>query len=155
MKLTLTINNKKKSFDVPPNRTLMDLLRSQGFWSVRYGCETGDCGNCAVSVDKRAVYSCRMLAAQAEGKSIETFERIGNKKEFQPLRQIFLEFGDIECDYCIPALVLATRALMETRPDPTEDEITDALSGISCRCSRQAYPVDEIRNVIRKMQGDW
>ena len=97
MKLTITLNNKKKNIDIPPNRTLMDLLRGQGLWSVKHGCEAGDCGNCTVIVDGKAIYSCLMLAAQVNGKSVETFEGISNHPGLDELMKVIMDFVDIEC----------------------------------------------------------
>ncbi|MFQ5750768.1 MAG: (2Fe-2S)-binding protein [bacterium] len=155
MKLTLVINNKKKSFDVPLNQTLMELLRSQGFWSVKHGCETGNCGNCTITVDGQAVYSCLMLAAQANGKTIETFENIQDRKDFDYLKQAMMDFGDIECDYCLPGMIMSTKALLDTKPEATEDDIVEALTGNVCRCANNELPIEAIMEAIRKMRGRW
>ncbi len=155
MKLIITINNQKKTFEVPPNRTLIDLLRSQGFWSVKRGCETGDCGNCTVILDGKAVYSCIMLAVQADGKSIETLENIFERKEYQYLIQVIMDFGDIECGYCNSGMIMSLKALLDTDPEPEEEKVIDALAGNVCRCFNDFPPVDAIMEAIRKMRGEF
>lgn len=155
MKISLKINKKKLTLDVPPNRTLSELLRWQGFWSVKHGCETGDCGNCTVIVDGCAVNSCIMLAAQAEGKSVETFESIHNLSEIKLLQEIFMDFGEIDCGYCIPAMMMSMKALVQRIPDPTEEEVIDALAGNLCRCTTSMKPIENILDALRKMQGKW
>lgn len=155
MKLNLTINNRKKTLDVPANRTLLDLLRSLGLWTVKHGCETGDCGNCSVKVGGRAVYSCLMLAAQANGKTIETYEQFIESEKFQPLRDVFMEYGDADCDYCTPGFMMSMKALLDVNIEPTEEEVVEALAGVVCRCSNKAYPVDAIMAAIKKMRRNW
>ncbi len=153
MKISFSINNKPKSIDVPANRTLIELLHSLGCWSVKQGCETGDCGNCTVIVDGQAVYSCLMLAVQADGKSVETFENIQSAKEFAPLREVFMHYGDLECEYCLPGFMMSIKALLDVISNPTAEEIIDALSGNLCRCAKHALPVSEIAEAIQKMRG--
>ncbi len=153
MKIKVTLNRASKSFDVPANLTLRDLLRTQGLWSVKQGCDHGECGNCTVQVDHRAVYACRMLAAQAHHRTVETFEAISASKIWQPLKQIFMEYGELECQYCLPGLMMATKALVESNPEPTEEEILEALSGVLCRCSSEPYPVEDILKAIQHMRG--
>ncbi|MFQ5674372.1 MAG: (2Fe-2S)-binding protein [bacterium] len=155
MKIRLTINNRKKSFEVPANRTLMDLLRSNGFWSVKQGCENGDCGNCTIIVDGLAVNSCLMLAVQADGKRVETFEGIRDEKELSGIKEALMDFGDIDCGYCIPSMVMSLKALLDRIPDPTEEELVDALNGNLCRCTQSVKPIRALLAAIKKRQGEW
>lgn len=155
MKIGLTINNKKCQVDVPPNRMLSELLRSQGYWSVKHGCETGDCGNCAVIVNGRAVNSCIMLAVQADGKRIETFEHNEGMSAFAPLKEVLMDFGDMDCGYCIPGMMMAVKALVDKIPDPTEEEILDALAGVACRCTNSVKPATAISEALKLMRGKW
>ncbi len=153
MRITLIINKKKKSFDIPPNRTLMDLLRSQGFWSVRHGCETGECGSCAVIVNGLAVNSCLMLAAQADGKSVETYEGLEGLKHLDPLREALVDFITHHCGYCVPGMIMSTKALLDKNPEPTEEEISETIVGNLCYCTNNAKPIASIMDAIKKMKG--
>ncbi len=155
MEVRLTLNNKQLKTDIPANQTLSDLLRAHGCWSVKKGCETGSCGNCTVIVDGKAVYSCLMLAAQAEGRSIETFELIEHATEFSPLKEILMDFGDMDCGYCIPGMMMAMKALFDKIPEPTEEEVVDMLAGTVCHCVRSVKPVESILDVFKKMRGKW
>lgn len=150
MKITLTINKKKKNFDIPTNHTLMELLRGQGNWSVKHGCETRDCGNCAVIVDGLIVNSCIMLAAQANGKSVLTFEGLTFPEGADPIKECLMDFGDIDCGYCIPAMLLSIKALTDKIPDPTNEEILDALGGHVCRCTQSPKPLQALLRTIKK-----
>lgn len=155
MKISLTINNRKKVLDVPVNQTLMDLLRSQGHWSVKHGCETGDCGNCTVISNGLAVNSCIMLAVQANEKTITTFEGVSEKSEYSPLKETLMDFGDSDCGFCLPGMLMSMKALLDKIPDPTEEELVDALVGNLCRCTQSVKPVQAILEAIKKMQGKW
>lgn len=155
MKISLSVNSKTNTVEVPVSRTLSDVLRTQGFWSVRHGCETGNCGNCVVLVDGKAINSCIMLAAQAEHKEIETYEMFENNDELKPLKEALLDFADLECSYCVPGMFLSVKALIDKIPDPTEEEVVDALAGHICRCVKGALPVAPILDALRKMRGNY
>lgn len=155
MRIRITINKKKRTFNIPPNRTLMDLLRSQGFWSVKYGCETGDCGSCTVLVDGLAVHSCLMLAAQADGKSVETYESLSTLENLDPLREAFVDFTADQCGYCVPGMIMSTKALLDKNPEPTEEEIRDAIAGNLCYCTGLVKPIEAIMEAVKKMRGNW
>ena len=155
MKINLTINNRKKTLDVPANQTLMDLLRAQGLWSVKHGCETGDCGNCTVIAGGLAVNSCIMLAVQANGKAITTFEGVREKSGFSPVKETLMDFGDSDCGFCIPGMLMSMKALLDKISDPTEEELVDALAGNLCRCTQSVKPVQAILEAIKKIQGKW
>ena len=152
MQLLLTINNEIKSFDIAPNETLLRVLRRNGYFGVKHGCENGECGACAVLLDKKPVASCVMLAAQAEGKNITTIEAMGEVEEqgwrktegLHPLQKAFVEFGAIQCGYCTPAMILAAQALLEKTSHPTEAQVRDALSGVLCRCTGYLKPVQAV-----------
>lgn len=133
----------------------MDLLRANGFWSVRHGCENGECGNCTVILDGIAVNSCLMLAAQADGKKIETFEGISEGNRLTEIKEALMDFGDIDCGYCIPGMVMSLKALLDKIPDPTEEELFDALAGNLCRCTQSVKPVKALLEAIQKMRGKW
>jgi len=155
MEITLTINGTKKTYDVAISTTLMDFLKSQGLWSVRHGCETGDCGNCAVIMDGAAVNSCTMLAVQAHGKKIETYERLRTSSEYRVLKEAFMDFGDLDCGFCIPGMMIAMKALLDKNPDPSDGELVDALAGNHCFCTKSVKPIEAIAQAVRKMRGEY
>ncbi|MCG8607903.1 2Fe-2S iron-sulfur cluster-binding protein [bacterium] len=153
MKLNITLNQKNKVIDAPTNRTLMEVLRSQGCWSIRHGCETASCGNCNVTLNGQAVYSCNMLAIQAAGKSVVTYENIQEDVKFDALRQAFANFVDPECCYCLSGFMLSLKALIDFNPEPVEEEIVDAVAGNRCHCATTPLPVDEIMSAIKRMRS--
>jgi putative selenate reductase molybdopterin-binding subunit len=143
MKLLLKINGTFHEILASPGDSLLHVLRREGFFGVKHGCETGECGACAVLLDGRPVNSCVYLAAQAEGHLIQTIEALGEHPEqgwkvtggLHPIQQAFVESGAIQCGFCTPAQVLAATQLLERNPSPSEAEVREALSGVLCRCT--------------------
>ncbi len=130
MRIALTINGQDRSFDVAPNQTLLKLLRSEGFFSVRFGSETGETGASAVLLDGRLVSTDIMLAAQADGHEIITVESLSRGRDIHPIQAAFVATGALQSGYSTPATVLGTLALLERNPGPSEEDIRDILSGI-------------------------
>lgn len=155
MKLSVTLNGESVSGEVPANQTLSGWLRSQGAASVKDGCESGSCGCCTVLVEGRPVYSCNLLAVQIDGARLETYEASIGNSLMDPLKQVFMDFGDVECDYCLPGLMMATRSLLESRQMPETKQVEEALKGVACRCTTQALPVDAVLEAISKIRGQW
>jgi putative selenate reductase molybdopterin-binding subunit len=137
-------------------------LREAGYFGVKHGCETGECGACTVLVDGRPVNACVYLAAQAEGHSIQTIEAVGEHPEqgwkatpgLHPLQLAFIETGAIQCGYCTPAMVLIAKDLLARNPDPSEDEVREALSGVLCRCTGYLKPVQAILRAAARQRGE-
>lgn len=162
MKIHLTVNNEKQTWDVEPNETLLRALRAHGYFGVKYGCDNGECGACAVLVDGVPMNSCMMLAAQADGKHITTIEALGQVEEqgwkrtqgLHPLQQAFIEVGAIQCGYCTPAMILAAKALLDQTLTPTEEQVRDALSGVLCRCTGYVKPVQAVLRAAEMMRGE-
>jgi putative selenate reductase molybdopterin-binding subunit len=162
MKIKLNVNGKGNKFEADPGESLLLSLRKQGVFGVKHGCETGDCGACAVRIDAKLVNSCVHLAAQSNGKSIETIESVGEHPEhawkeskgLHPLQQAFAESGAIQCGFCTPAMILAARELIEHEPDPSDHQVRDALSGVLCRCTGYVKPVQAILHAAAVMRGD-
>src|SRR6187549_1848656 len=142
MDLSLTINNSPVTVEINSNDTLLRVLRRHAYFGVKHGCENGACGACAVLVDGVPMNTCVMLAAQAQGTDITTIEALGEVENqgwkktegLDPLQYAFIESGAIQCGYCTPAMILAAKALLETNPQPTEEQVREALSGVLCRC---------------------
>ncbi len=152
--LKLRINNKYHIFErVTASDTLLEILRREGFFGTKFGgCQKGECGACTILMDQKAVNSCGILALQAEGHDIVTIEGIGehpeqgwkNTQGLHIIQQAFIESGAIQCGYCTPAMVLASKALLEKNPNPAETEVREALSGILCRCTGYLKPVQAV-----------
>jgi len=162
MELILSVNGNQHEIDIQPGTNLLQTLRSLGYFGVKHGCETGDCGACTVLVDGKPVNSCVMLALQAEGKEIQTIEHLGEHPEqgwkmtpgLHPIQRAFVESGAIQCGYCTPAQVLAAKDLLERNFHPTEEEVRMALSGVLCRCTGYVKPVQAVLRAAAIMRGE-
>ena len=134
--VTTTVNGEAAEFLCEPQATLLDALRDElGLTGTKEGCGSGDCGACSVIVDGRLVCSCLMLAAEAEGRRIETIEGLAHGSELHPLQQKFLEHAALQCGFCTPGLLVAAKALLDENPDPSETEVRYWLAGNLCRCT--------------------
>ncbi len=130
------VNGDDAEFLCDTRETLLDVLRERlNLTGVKEGCGTGDCGACSVTMDGRLVCSCLVLAAEAEGKEIGTVEGIANGEDLHPLQQKFIEYAALQCGICTPGILVATKALLEKNPDPTETEVRYWLAGNLCRCT--------------------
>jgi putative selenate reductase molybdopterin-binding subunit len=162
MNLHLVVNSEAHDLTVAPGDTLLKVLRHLGCFSVKHGCETGECGACTVLLDGEPVNSCSLLAAQAVGHHIETIEAIGQHPEqgwkttsgLHPLQQAFVENGAIQCGYCTPAMILVAKALLDQDPNPTEADVRQALSGVLCRCTGYLKPVQAVLQAATRLRGD-
>jgi len=160
MLVNLFINNHPCEITVSPCETLIKVLRRLGYYGVKHGCDQGECGACTVLMDGKPVNSCLVLAAQAEGHNIQTIESLGEhpdqawreSKGLHPLQQAFITNGAIQCGYCTPAQILAAKHLLDRNPNPTEDEVRDALSGVLCRCTGYIKPVQAVIQAAEKIR---
>ncbi len=133
--IRLTINGQERTIEVAPNETLLSALRRLSCTSVRRGCDSGACGACTVLLDGQPVRSCRTRAVAVAGRAVTTVEGLAPPGELDPIQQAFLDAGAVQCGYCTPAYILVTKALLDRNPNPTEEEVREALSGILCRCT--------------------
>ncbi len=134
--ISATVNGDAVEFLTDPGTTLLDALRDElSLTGSKEGCGSGDCGACSVIVDGRLVCSCLMLAAEAEGRRIETIEGMAQGSDLHPLQQKFLEHAALQCGFCTPGLLVAAKALLDANPDPTETEARYWLAGNLCRCT--------------------
>lgn len=154
MKITLTINGNEKRIACAPTETLMRVLRREGYFSVRFGSDTGETGAAAVLLDGELVSSDVLLAAQADGHTIETVEGLSFGLDLHPIQRAFMQTGAIQSGYNTPAMVLAAKALLEKNPDPTEAEIRDALSGILDRETGYVKPVQAVQAAAKMLKGE-
>ena len=134
--LTLKINGKEHSLDVPPMRRLLDVLREDlRLTGAKEGCGEGECGSCSVLMNGDLVNSCLVPAIQAHGASLITVEGMANDGRLSPIQQCFLEKGGAQCGICTPGMMLATHHLLDRYPHPTEEQIREGLAGNLCRCT--------------------
>src|SRR5437763_16439884 len=154
MELELRINGVIKSLEGAPNESLMTVLRQEGYYSVKHGCETGECGACTVLVDGVPRPSCVMLAAQAGGCTLTTVESLGSARKLHPLQEAFVDTGAIQCGFYTPGMVLSAHALLKGNPRPSEEEVRDALSGNLCRCTGYVKPVQAVMRAAAILRGE-
>ena len=130
------INGETKMFLAAPGQVLADVLRDElELIGTKIGCNTGDCGACSVLVNDRLVCSCLVLAAEVEGQSVQTIEGIADGAVLHPVQQKLLEHGGLQCGVCTPGVVVAAKALLDSNPNPTEEEARYWLAGNLCRCT--------------------
>ncbi len=131
-----TINGDAEEFVCDPRETMLDVLRDRlSLTGAKEGCGTGDCGACSITLNGQLVCSCLMLAAEAEGAEIGTVEGIADGEQLHVLQEKFLEHAALQCGICTPGILVASRALLEHNPDPTDTEIRYWLAGNLCRCT--------------------
>ena len=129
---------------------LLYVLRERlGLPGAKAGCEQGECGSCSVLLDGTLVCACLVLAAQADGHDVTTVEGLGDDAGLHPVQQAFVDAGAVQCGFCTPGLVVATADLLRRNPDPSDDEIREALSGNLCRCTGYAKIFDAVRAAAR------
>lgn len=147
-KISFILNDRKTALEVEPNEILLDALRDRlGVKSPKCGCDRGDCGSCTVMMNGRTMRSCLMLAVEADGQRITTLEGLMKDGELTPLQQSFLDHNSFQCGYCAPGVILAATELLEHTPDPSEEQIKEAISGNLCRCTGYLPIIEAIRDV--------
>ena len=170
MKVEIHLNGQPVALEVETHTTLLHALRAAGVFSVKFGCDTGECGACAVLLDGKLVNSCRVLAAEVDGRCVQTAEGLGAVAEqgwketagLHPLQQAFIDAGAIQCGYCTPAQLLAAKELLDRKgyaegqaPQPLSDEeIRQALAGVLCRCTGYVKPVEAVQLAAARMRGE-
>jgi putative selenate reductase molybdopterin-binding subunit len=154
MEINVTINGRQKNLACQPGESLMALLRREGYFSVRFGSNTGETGAAAILLDGELVSSDVLLAAQADGHAIETIEGLAQGIDLHPIQQAFIRTGAIQSGYATPAMILATKALLAKNPNPTEADARDALSGILCRETGYVKPVQAVLEAAAVLRGE-
>jgi aerobic-type carbon monoxide dehydrogenase small subunit (CoxS/CutS family) len=151
MELRVKVNGRAQRWTIVPGELLLDVLRRQGYFGVKRGCEKGECGACTVLVDGRAVNSCLMFAAQAEGTDILTIEGLAAGEKLHPIQEAFLDHGAVQCGFCTPGMALSAKALLDGCPHPSEAEVREALAGNLCRCTGYLKPVEAVLDAASRM----
>lgn len=152
--IRLTVNGKPCEASTEPRRSLADFLRDNlGFKGTHIGCEQGVCGACTIHMDGVAVRSCLLYAVQADGKEIRTVEGLADGTELHPLQQAFHEAHALQCGFCTPGFLMSLSAFLEENPDPTDEQIREALSGNLCRCTGYVSIHEAVKNAARALRA--
>ena len=155
MEINLTLNSKECLLTCNPNESLLAVLRRNRIWSVKHGCETGECGACSVLINGNLSPTCILLAGQVDGCVLETVESITHRHKLHPIQEAFVDTGAIQCGYCTPAMILATKELLDkTRNNPTENEVRNALGAVLCRCTAYVKPVQAVLRAAKILCGE-
>jgi carbon-monoxide dehydrogenase small subunit len=152
--LTLTVNGAQHELLVEPHWTLLHVLRSElGLTGTKENCLEGECGVCTVLLDGKAVNSCIVLAEQCRGRDIMTIEGLGGPERLHPLQQAFVEYGAVQCGYCIPGMILTAKSFLDEHPGetPSEDAIREAICGTLCRCTGYQKIIEAIAAAAARM----
>ena len=153
MHVSTTINGEPTEFLCDGSQTILDVLRDQlGLTGSKEGCGSGDCGACSITLDDRLVCGCLMLAAEAEGKKIETIEGMAKGDQLHALQKKFIEFAALQCGICTPGFLVASRALLARNTNPTETEVRYWLAGNLCRCTGYDKIVRAVMEVAAEMR---
>jgi carbon-monoxide dehydrogenase small subunit len=150
VRISLTVNGAAREADVWGGESLLFVLREQlGLPGSKNACEQGECGSCSVLLDGKLVCACLVLAAQADGHEVVTVEGLAGNGELHRVQEAFAAAGAVQCGFCTPGLVVATASLLERIPQPSDDEIREALSGNLCRCTGYQKIFDAVRAAAR------
>jgi carbon-monoxide dehydrogenase small subunit len=153
--VSAVINGEPIEFLCETQQTLLDVLRDEiGLTGSKEGCASGDCGACSVIVDGRLVCSCLMLGCEADGTAITTIEGIAQGDHLHPVQQKFLEHAALQCGFCTPGLIVASKALLDENPNPTEEEARYWLAGNLCRCTGYDKVIRAVMDAAEVMRGE-
>jgi carbon-monoxide dehydrogenase small subunit len=145
VEITVTVNGETHEREVEPRLLLSDFIRDElGLTGTHVGCEHGVCGMCTITMDGETIRSCLTFAAQADGAEIETVESLGTSEDLHPIQQAFTEEHGLQCGFCTPAMLMNSRELLAENPDPTREEIRDAISNNLCRCTGYQDIIDAV-----------
>ena len=153
-KVTITVNGVKHTKSVEDRTLLVNFLRDDlGLTGTHVGCDTSQCGCCTVNLNGRAVKSCTMVAAQANGGQVTTIEGLAKKGKLHPIQQAFSDCHGLQCGFCTPGMIMATAGLLKDNPNPTEDQIYKGLEGNLCRCTGYINIVKAVKRSAKLMRG--
>ncbi len=145
-KINVTINGGLEQVIVPSNMTLMQMLReSLALTGTKNGCSAGECGACTVLLDGEPVNSCMVLAVECDGAKIVTVEGLAGDKRLDPIQEAIIEAGGVQCGFCTPGILISSRALLNRNPNPSDEEIREALVGNLCRCTGYMRIVEAVK----------
>jgi carbon-monoxide dehydrogenase small subunit len=153
--IRFTINGQAEELEIPADisalKLIRDILKLKG---TKEGCGIGECGACTIRVDGKAVNSCLMLAAQLDGRDVQTVEGLETSEGLHPIQEAFLEHHAVQCGFCTPGLLMSARALLDENPDPDREEISKAISGNLCRCTGYQQIFASIEDAVKRDAGE-
>ena len=154
MTVSFTINGRRERLSIPPHRTLLEMLREDlQLTGAKEGCGHGECGACTVILDGKTVNACLVLAAEADGQDILTIEGLKTGDTVHPIQQAFIDQSGMQCGFCTPGVILSAKVLLDAHPDPTREEIKEALVGNFCRCTGYTKILESVETAARAMRG--
>lgn len=152
---SLTVNGESRTVAFPVHHTLLEVLREElALTGTKHGCELGECGTCTVLVDGQPVLSCLALAAEMEGRAIETVEGLQAGNALHPLQAAFADLGAAQCGYCTPGILMTAKALLAENPSPARDQVRAALAGNLCRCTGYIKILEAVEGAAAQMRGE-
>lgn len=152
--LEFILNGEPVKVKIDPASSLLTVLRDYlGLTGTKKGCGRGECGACTVILDGQAVNSCLVPAAKVQGRRVETIEGLARGEQLHPLQQAFIAAGAVQCGFCTPGMIMAAKALLDHNPEPTRDEIKEAISGNICRCTGYVKIEAAIMDAARETGG--
>jgi carbon-monoxide dehydrogenase small subunit len=152
--IRITLNGEETDVSFAPYKTLLEVLREDlGHTGTKHGCELGECGACAVLLDGKPVLSCLLLALECDKKNILTVEGLGKDGKLHPLQDAFADLGAAQCGYCTPAILVTAKALLDHNPNPSRDQIREALSGNLCRCTGYQQIFEAVEEAMVRIAG--
>lgn len=154
-KIELKINGRQKALEIEQDWSLLYIIREVlGLTGTKCGCGEGNCGTCTVIMNGKAVRSCKVKGNTLNGAEILTIEGVADGEELHPIQKAFIEAGAVQCGFCTPGMIMRAKALIDQNPDPTEQEVRQALAGHICRCGGFEKIVEAILNAAREMRGE-
>jgi carbon-monoxide dehydrogenase small subunit len=149
--INITVNGGSEQVVVPSNMTLMRMLReSLALTGTKNGCSAGECGACTVLLNGEPVNSCMVLAVECDGSEIVTVEGLAGDGQLDPIQDAMIEAGGVQCGFCTPGILISSRALLDRNPNPSEDEIREALVGNLCRCTGYVRIIESVKAAARR-----
>ena len=148
MIIEFELNGRLIKSEIDPGKTLLEYLRSEEIYSVKHGCDHGECGACTVLINDKAMNACLILMPMVEGKKVETVESFSDHEHLHELQESFLAEGAAQCGFCTPGMIMSATALLMENPQPTEEEIRIAISGNLCRCTGYVQIIEAIQATV-------
>ena len=152
--ISFTLNGRLQEIDVEPHELLLDMVRDRlGLTGAKRSCDVEVCGACTLLVDGRPVSACTTLAFEVRGRAVMTIEGLADNGKLHPLQEAFIEHGGFQCGYCTPGMILASKALLDENPNPSEEELKHFMHGNICRCTGYKKIIESIMAAAKKMRS--
>lgn len=149
--ISLTVNGQKHEVAIEPRQSLLQVLREElHLTGTKEGCSEGECGACTVILDGKTVDSCLIFGLEANGRDVLTIEGLATSDALHPVQQAFADYGGVQCGFCTPGMILAAKALLESNPNPTDEEIRWGIAGNLCRCTGYVKIVEAIKAAAQR-----